>query len=72
MTGKGEQGCLVVKPEPPALNHLYSGPDGNESTCKAGDPGSILGLGRSTGEGNGYLLEYSCLENFMDRGAWPL
>ena len=35
-----------------------------------GDPGSIPGLGRSPGEGNGYPLQYSCLENSMDRGAW--
>ena len=33
-------------------------------------PGSIPGLGRSPGEGNGYPLQYSCLENSMDRGAW--
>ena len=32
--------------------------------------GSILGLGRSPGEGNGNLLQYCCLENFMDRGSW--
>ena len=37
---------------------------------KAGDPGSILGSGRSPEEGNGTLLQYSCLENPMDRGAW--
>ena len=36
----------------------------------AGDPGSISGSGRSPGEGNGYLLQHSCLENSMDRGAW--
>ena len=36
----------------------------------AGDAGLIPGLGRSPGEGNGYLLQYSCLENPMDRGAW--
>ena len=36
-----------------------------------GDPASIPGLGRSLGEGNGYPLQYSCLENLMDRGAWP-
>ena len=36
----------------------------------AGDPGSILGLGRSPGEENGNPLQYSCLENPMDRGAW--
>ena len=38
--------------------------------CNAGDPGSISGLGRSPGEGNGSPLWYSCLENPMDRGAW--
>ena len=46
------------------------GLDGKESTCNAGDLGSILGSGRSPGEGNGYPLQYSCLENPMDRGAW--
>ena len=40
-----------------------------ESACNAGDLGSILGLGRSPGEGNGNVLQYSCLENPM-RGAW--
>ena len=43
---------------------------GKESTCNAGDPGLILGLGRSPGEGNGNPLQYSCLENPMDRGSW--
>ena len=46
------------------------GSDGKESACNAGDPGSVLGLGRSPGEGNGNPLQYSCLENPMDRGAW--
>ena len=46
------------------------GSDGTESACNAGDPGSIPGLGRSSGEGNGYPLQYSRLENSMDRGAW--
>ena len=41
-----------------------------ESACSAGDPGVIPRLGRSPGEGNGYPLQYSCLENTMDRGAW--
>ena len=41
-----------------------------ESACKARDPGLIPGSGRSSGEGNGYPLQYSCLENSMDRGAW--
>ena len=43
---------------------------GKESARNAGDPGSIPGLGRSPGEGNGYPLQYSCLENPTDRGAW--
>ena len=43
---------------------------GKESVCSAGDPGSIPRLGRSTGEGNGNLFQYSCLEKPMDRGAW--
>ena len=43
---------------------------GKESTCDAGDLGSIPGLGRSPGEGNGYPLQYSCLDNPIDRGAW--
>ena len=46
------------------------GSDGKESTYNAGDPGLIPGLGRSPGEGNGYSLQYSCLEKSMDRGAW--
>ena len=50
-------------------------PGGSEvkaSACNAGDLGSIPGLGRSSGEGNGNLLQYSCLENPMDGGAWGL
>ena len=46
------------------------GSDGKVSACSAGDPGLIPGLGRSPGEGNGYPLQDSCLENPMDRGAW--
>ena len=41
-----------------------------ESACNAGDPSSIPGTGRSPGEGNVNPLQYSCLENLMDRGAW--
>ena len=44
--------------------------DSKESACNSEDPGSIPGLGRSPGEGNGNLLQYSCLGNHMDRGAW--
>ena len=43
---------------------------GFTSACNAGDLGLIPGSGRSLGEGNGYPLQYSCLENSMDRGAW--
>ena len=43
---------------------------GKESACNVGDPSSIPGSGRSPGEGIGYPLQYSCLENPMDRGAW--
>ena len=46
------------------------GSDGKEFACSVGDLGSIPGLGRSLGEGNDYLLQYSCLENSKDRGAW--
>ena len=49
-----------------------SGSDGKASVCNAGDPGSIPGLGRSPGEGNGSPLQYSCLENPMDHGAWQV
>ena len=41
--------------------------DNKESACDAGDPGSMPGLGRSPGEGNGNPLQYSCLENPMDK-----
>ena len=44
--------------------------NGEESACSAGNMGLIPGVGRSPGEGNGYPLQYSCLENPMDRGAW--
>ena len=44
--------------------------DGKESACSAGALGLIPGSGRSPGEGKGYPLQYSCLENSMDRGPW--
>ena len=44
--------------------------DGKEAACSAGNPGLIPGLGRSPEEGNGNSLQYPCLENLMDRGAW--
>ena len=46
------------------------GSDGKESACNVGDQSSIPGSGRSPGEGNGNPLQYSCLENPMDGGAW--
>ena len=46
------------------------GSEGKESACNAGDPGLIPGFRRSPGEGNGDPLQYSCLENSMDTGAW--
>ena len=56
MGGEGSQGHLGFP----------GGSDGNNSACNAGDPGLILGSGRSPGEGNGNPLQYSCLENPMD------
>ena len=41
-----------------------------QSACNTGDPGLMAELGRSPEEGNGYPLQYSCLEKSMDRGAW--
>ena len=49
--------------------YFPGGSDGKASAYSAGDPGSIPGLERSPGEGNGTPLQYSCLENPMDRGA---
>ena len=50
--------------------YFPGGSDGKESACNMGDLGLIPGLGRSPGEGNGNPLQYSCLENPMDGGAW--
>ena len=55
---------------PYILVDFPGGSDGKASTYNAGDLGSIPGLGRSPGEGNGNPLQYSCLENSMDGGAW--
>ena len=55
-----QEGCLSLNP----------GSDGKESACNVGDLGSIPGTGRSPGEWIGYPLQYSCLENPMDTGAW--
>ena len=53
-----------------SIQKEFSGSDSKESTCNRGDSGLIPELGRSPGEGNGNPLQYSCLENPMDRGAW--
>ena len=53
-----------------AIAMLPGGSDGKASVYNVGDPGSIPGSGRSPGEGNGNPLQYYCLENPMDRGAW--
>ena len=52
------------------LKDFPGGSDGKASAYSVGEPGSIPGLGRSPGEGNGTPLQYSGLENPMDRGAW--
>ena len=69
--------CEGVNPVPGILfckfkvNVLYPcGSANKESACNVGDLGSIPGLGRSPGEGNSYPLQYSGLENSMDKGAW--
>ena len=52
------------------LNFVPGGSDGKESSCNARDLGLIPGLGKSPGERNGNPLQYSCLKNSMNRGAW--
>ena len=52
------------------LQGFPGGPDSKESACNAGDLGCIPGWERSPEEGNGYPLQYSCLENSMDTGTW--
>ena len=53
-----------------SFNLTWGGSDGKVSACNMGDLGSIPGSGRSPGEGHGNPLQYSCLENSMDGGAW--
>ena len=52
------------------ISNMCGVSDGKESACNTGDPGPIPGSGRSPGEGNVNPLQYSCLGNFMHRGAW--
>ena len=60
----GMLGCLLEPGGFPGCS------DGKEFACNAGDPSSTPGWGRSPGEGNGNPLQYSCLKNPKDRGAW--
>ena len=53
-----------------SLLGFLGGSDSKESACNAGDLGLIPGSGRSPGEGNDYPLQYSCMENSMDKGTW--
>ena len=55
---------------PSLFGDSYPGSEGKASAWNARDPGLIPGLGRAPGEGNSNLLQYSCLENSMDTGAW--
>ena len=57
---------------PTVFNHInfLGGSDGKASAYNVGDPGSVPGLGKSSGEGNGNPLQYSCLENPTDGGTW--
>ena len=61
---------LMFEFRPKTRRGFPGGSDCEDPACSAGDPGLIPGSGRSHGEGNGYPFQYSCLENFMDRGAW--
>ena len=62
--------CLAEESEDGQNRGFPSGSDGKASAYNAEDPGSIPGLGISPGEGNSNPLQYSCLENSMDGGAW--
>ena len=75
--GNEKQRCQLICSRPYHLSqHLNpdrgfpGSPPGKESICNAEDSGSIPGLGRSSGGEYGHPLQYSCLENPMDRGAW--
>ena len=62
--------CVCVWERERERKGFPGGSDGKESTCSAGDLGLIPGLERSPGKGHGDWLQYSCLENPMDSGAW--
>ena len=64
--------CLYILNSHPTTCQVDfpGGSERRESTCNAGDLSSTPGSGRSPGEGNGYALQYSCVENPVDSGAW--
>ena len=62
--------CLYTAPPFMAQKGFSGSAEVKASACNVGDLGLIPGSGRSPGEGNGNPLQYSCLENSMDRGAW--
>ena len=66
--GRPGHNCTPLIPR--CLRNFPGGSDGKISACSAGNTGSIPGLGRSPGEGNGNPLQFSCLEIPMDRGTW--
>ena len=61
---------MDINMAPKSFKSFPGGSDSKESDCNAGDLGSFPGLERYPAEGNGNPLQYSCLENSMDRGAW--
>ena len=65
----GVQGVRIVPVTRPLIVLALGGSDGKEAVYNAGDPGLIPGSGRLPKEGYGNLLQYSCLENSMDRGG---
>ena len=68
MFQRGEKTVLINSTK--RLGVFSGSSDGEESACNAGDLGLIPGSGRPAGEGNDNPLQYSCLENPMDRGGW--
>ena len=68
--------CMSLREKPGLLEEHHPlwgaspGSEGKQSACNAGDRSLIPASGRSPREGNGYPLQYCCLENSMDRGAW--
>ena len=70
LVGYSSWGCKRIGHDLATKWDLPDGSNVKESACSAGDLGSIPGLGRTPGEGNGNPLQYSCLENSIDRGAW--